>query len=94
MHWRRPRFSGGWNHGHSLLGADNPLHPEEIVLGVQDATSDVRGVNSIVEEREREELGKELGVIRWTVENEITDPADFVPAKGNQEVESRQWVNA
>ena len=44
-------------------------------------TSDVRSVNSVVEEREREELGEELGVIRWTVENEVTDPADFVPAK-------------
>ena len=74
-------FSDCRDHGHSLLGPNDPLHPEEIVLGVQNATSHVRSVDSVVEEGEREKFGEELGVIGWTVENEIPNPTDFVPAK-------------
>ena len=77
---------GRRDHGYCLLGPDDPLHREEIVLGVHNATSDVRSVDSVIEEREREELGEELGVIRRAVENEITDPADFVPAKRDEGV--------
>ena len=43
-------------------------------------TSHVQSVDSVVEEREREEF-EELGVVWWTVENEILNPTDFVPAK-------------
>ena len=75
------------DHGCSFLCPDDPLHREEIILGIQNATSDVRSVDSVVEEREREELGEELGVVWWAVENDITNPADFVPAKREGGVE-------
>ena len=78
---RRRRFSDCRNHGYSLLGTDDPLHPEEIVLGVQDPARDVRSVNPVIEEREREKFGKELRVVWWSVENEITNPTDLVPVK-------------
>lgn len=83
-------FSDCRYHGYSFLGPGDPLHPEEVVFGIQNAAGDVRNVDSIVEEREREELGEELGMIWWTVENEITYPTDFVPAMkgGSGEKES------
>ena len=82
-------FSDCRYHGYSLLCPDDPLHPEEIVLGVQNATSHVRSVDSVVEEREREEFGEELRVIWWTVEDKIPEPTDFVPAKRNEEVKGK-----
>jgi hypothetical protein len=75
-------FSDCRNHGYSLLGTDNPFHPEEIVLGVKNATRDVGSVDPVVEEREGEEFGKELWMIWRAVENEITDSTDFVPRRG------------
>lgn len=62
----------------SLCGTCNTFQPHPIILRVQNTTSHIWCIDSFIEERIRKEFGVELRMVWRSVEDEVTDPSDFV----------------
>ena len=66
------------NESANTLTSDDPFHPHDVVLGVQNLASDIRWLHALVQERIRQELSVELRMVRRPVEYDIPNASQLV----------------
>lgn len=65
---------------HFLRGGSpcDTLESEPIILGIEQPARNIRTLHPIIEERIRQQLRVELGMIWRTVEDDVANPAYFI----------------